>query len=241
MHTKTGIMNLHDYLKCNTLVREELLNYKLFYDLKLAAAERLYHLKIFESTVDVEGFDVMLDDNCKVCRFQLKSKYIASTRILKKIHSVMLLPNKYDANILKINNGLCPSQDNGLVLIDVRVNRAEGTIIQYYYLDFYILFAIARGLFTDKKRNQDKAQKIINEVLDTKSRSSRIDIPISLMLKIKDSASLLAICGFDSTEDFTHRHSFMKIFNKTTETKEDWEIDSFKKIYRDCINSLRVK
>lgn len=234
-------MNIHDYLKDSTLVREELFNYRLLYELKMAAAERLYHLKTFKSTVDIEGFDIMLDDNNKVCRLQLKSRYNASTRVLKEIHSVMLLPNRYDANLLRFNNGLCPSHDNGIVLIDVSHKpELQEPIVQYYYLDFYLLFAISKGLITWKKRQVQKADEILRIILTTKVKNERIKIPLGLMVKIRDTSSLLAICGLDSSKDVTHRRAFMKIFAKNTNRAIDNNgvIVACKNMYVNILSSL---
>ena len=51
------------FLKDNTQIREDLLNLKLFFDLKEASAYSKVHLKIFRSDVDIDGFDIIIDDN----------------------------------------------------------------------------------------------------------------------------------------------------------------------------------
>ena len=47
------------FLKNNTQIREDILNLKLFFDLKEASAYAKVHLKIFRSDVDIDGFDIM--------------------------------------------------------------------------------------------------------------------------------------------------------------------------------------
>ncbi len=57
-------MSLEDYLNTNANLhaREELLNYRLLFDVKLAAAKIGYHLLTYYSDVDHDGFDVIFDD-----------------------------------------------------------------------------------------------------------------------------------------------------------------------------------
>ncbi len=59
--------------KENTDAREEVLNHRLHYDLKIAPAERDYHLLSYIADVDHDGFDVILDDRDNLRKIQLKS------------------------------------------------------------------------------------------------------------------------------------------------------------------------
>jgi hypothetical protein len=213
----------------------------------MAAAEREYHLKIFQSTVDIEGFDVMLDDNQQARRFQLKTRFNAKTRVLKDIHSVMLMPKRRNANLIRFENGMCPTLDNGLIFIDI--NYPTDTFIpdiQYFYLDFYILHSISKGIIPWKTHYIEKSKEILERLLISKRKNQRINIPISLFLKLKNASSLLAISGFDSMDKNTLQYFFMNVF-----AKEITEIDYvaaneeqkqiFKKNYIDIISGLVIK
>src|SRR5579862_2551527 len=57
----------------NTRTRERIFFHRLYYDLKIAAAARGYHLGLFEPDVDRDGFDIVLDDRDQARQFQLKS------------------------------------------------------------------------------------------------------------------------------------------------------------------------
>ncbi|MDY0144144.1 MAG: hypothetical protein RBR97_19865 [Bacteroidales bacterium] len=235
-------MSIQGYLKDFTTVREELFNHKLFYDLKMAAARREYHLKIFQSNVDIEGFDIMLDDNQKACRFQLKTRFNSQTRVLKNIHSVMLLPKRRNANLIRFDNGICPTLDNGVIFIDIKY--LENDIcpkVDYYYLDFYLLHSISEEFISSKLKYKCKAQAILEELLCSKRKNKRIKVPISLFIKLKDASSLLAICGFDSEENNTLQYFYMKIFAKEYEKYETFSNENsviYKNSYTKIINEL---
>src|SRR5947209_9589756 len=68
-------MPLAQYLAAgaNSHSREEILTCRFLYDVKLAAANRDYHLLSHYSDVDHNGFDIILDDLLHVIRLQLKS------------------------------------------------------------------------------------------------------------------------------------------------------------------------
>lgn len=68
-------MSLKKFLNApvNTVTRERMFFNKLYFDLKLAAARRGYHLSVFEPEVDRDKFDVLLDDGDNERRIQLKA------------------------------------------------------------------------------------------------------------------------------------------------------------------------
>ncbi len=57
----------------NLKSRESLINDKLTFDLKLAAAERGYFLNIYIPEVDQDGFDMIFDDQERLTKVQLKA------------------------------------------------------------------------------------------------------------------------------------------------------------------------
>lgn len=75
------------YLKENTQICEDILNQKLFFDLKEASALRKVHLKAFRSDVDVDGFDIIIDNNEDLLlKCQVKSRFDATTKYLVLSH-----------------------------------------------------------------------------------------------------------------------------------------------------------
>ncbi len=66
----------------NSRTKESLVNYRLFYDLKLAAALQGYDLSLYTPDVDRDGFDIILDDQDSVRKIQLKTVSNDSTGTL---------------------------------------------------------------------------------------------------------------------------------------------------------------
>lgn len=237
--------NSSNFLKnsINSLVREEIFNHRLFFDLKKAAATRHYHLKIFSAKVDFEGYDVVIDDNHKIGRFQIKSRLDSKTSVWN-IHKRMLLPRQRNAELMRFDNGLCPENDNGVILIDIKsvINELDDYLVEYYYTDYYIIKSIATGLIHRNKRIVKNANEIIEQLALTKKGSSRINISKSLFVKAKNPSCLLAICGFDSSENKQIHYLIMKLFEDNKIRIKDIETDHTYKAYKNAllceINSL---
>ena len=77
--------NLESFLfkEKNSRTKESLVNYRLFYDLKLAAALDGYDLSLYTPDVDRDGFDIIIDDHDSVRKIQLKNGY-------EKLHNLNL-------------------------------------------------------------------------------------------------------------------------------------------------------
>src|SRR5210317_2265514 len=90
------MMALEDFLneKPNLHAREELLNYRLLFDLKLAAMHVGYHLLTYYSDVDHDGFDLIFDDRHTVRKIQLKTASKVSTTPNWKIHRSIIRPTR---------------------------------------------------------------------------------------------------------------------------------------------------
>ena len=236
------------YLKdpVNSLVREELFNYRLFYDLKMAATMREYHLKIFSATVDFEGYDIAIDDNNIIGRFQIKTRFEAKTSVWN-IQKGMLLPCQRNADLMRFDNGLCSENDNGVILMDIKSphKETEDYLIDYYYTDFYIIKSIATRLIPRSQKSIDNANHIIEQLVLTKNINSKIKISKSLFVKIKNPSCLLAICGFDSSENKQIRYLVMKLFENNKIRIKDIDSSSdflaYKKAFIHDINELIIK
>ena len=105
----------------NTHAIEELFNYRLLYDLKLAAFDRGYHLLTYYTDVDHDGFDVILDDRDNLRKTQLKT--VASDSGTKSwgIHRSILRPVPNNFEPLGFNydvNNPNWGVEGGVILID---------------------------------------------------------------------------------------------------------------------------
>lgn len=229
--------------KANSMVREELFNHRLSYDLKKAAAERAYHLKIFKTTVDFEGHDITIDDNNKIGRYQIKTRFEAKTSSWL-IQKAMLLPRQRNAELMRFGNGLCSQNDNGVILIDIKSpkDNTNDFIVDYFYTDYYIIKSIATSLISRPQKIESKAIEIIDQLALTKSTSSKIEVSKSLFVKVKNPSCLLTICGFDSSENKQIEFLMMKLFENNRiyiqGIEEDSSFRKYKKALQNELNDL---
>ena len=203
-----------DYLKSNTIVREEIINLKLFHELKLAAAARHYHLKIFESNVDFEGFDVILDDNRLTGKYQIKTKWDSNVSSWH-IHRNMLFPRKVEATEMRLDNGaLCSNVEKGVILLDVKEQEVDFSL-DIYFTNFFIIRAVSHGFIKRPIPTRKKATEKLNELLGMVGRpNEKIRIGKGVFVKLKDAMSLLAICGFDNDKDVNPKQTLRKFYKE---------------------------
>lgn len=184
----------------NSHIREELLNLKLFYDLKLEALKVKRHLKIYKPEIDIEGYDIIIEDDTDLARkIQLKSRM--STKCSWEIHRTLLLPAMHNAVDYGFIANHCPTNPGALILFDVlkSADLSKDEII-YYYTDINIISLIALG-YLDKTKYQENARKTLIEL---KSNSKRVKISINLMVKLKNPKSIIKLCGFLNNYDFSN-------------------------------------
>ena len=196
MAKKTTKMNLEDYLKKNTLEREDILNQKLIFDLKEACARNFFHLKIFKADVDTDGFDVMIDDNDQMMiKCQIKSRFNATTSTFP-IHKIMLRPNHYIVGKLGFDYSVCPPDNRGVILIDGYIEN-DNIAVKYSYLDCFLLRAMALGIFKLNSQSKNSAKKLINSVNNGRP-NQEIKVLQSLFFPVSDIQGLLSLMGYSN-------------------------------------------
>ena len=199
MANKTTKMNFEDYLKTrrNTLIREDVLNQKLIFDLKEAGARNFFHLKIFKADVDINGFDIMIDDDDQMMiKCQIKSRFNATTPTFP-IHKIMLRPSHYIVGKLGFDYSVCPPDNRGVILIDGYIEN-DNIAVKYSYLDCFLLRAMALGIFKLNRESKNSAKKLINSV-NNGSSNQKINVLQSLFFPVKDAQSLLSLMGNSPT------------------------------------------
>lgn len=198
-------MTLIKYLKSatNRHAVEELLNYRLLFDMKLAAARNDYHLLTYYSDVDHDGFDVIFDDRIMVRKVQLKTFAKASRTSQWQIHRAVLRPTHDTWLALGFfHPGLIRHTDvgveGGVVLIEYDPNNND-LPVTYYYTDIYAITAIALSHWTRKSRTI-AAAKLLRESLPNQKGTDKIGIAKGLFIKLASASHLLAILGLECDE-----------------------------------------
>lgn len=187
------------YLKSQSIVREEILNHKLIYDLQVSAAKRKTYLKVYKPEIDIEGYDIIVEDTNDFSRkIQLKSKISNKTRW--EIHRTILLPGMHNSLDYGFNETICPTNPGAIILMDLS-NSESIENITYYYTDINILSLYALGYLKTDKKTIELASKKINEL---KTNKKFIYVSQSLFIKIKNADALINLCGFSSKLDFVN-------------------------------------
>lgn len=212
---------MKNYLKNNTQIREDILNQKLFFDLKEASAQSKIHLKIFKSDVDVDGFDIIIDNNDDLLlKCQVKSRFDATTSYFG-IHRIMLKPNYYVFNEFEFSSPSgCPSDNRGAIQIDGDVINNKITT-KYYYLDIFLLRAMELGIFKLTNQTRTKAEQVLKSLRHESGKSNdKIDILQSLFFPVKNMQCLLAIIGFHSEHHGNLSYNILEISKIVSGTSE---------------------
>lgn len=186
----------------NSHSKESLVNNKLFFDLKLAAAQRGYFLNIYTPEVDKDGFDIILDDQDLLIKVQLKTVMAKTTTRSWKIHKSLLRPNPYMCEQLGFE--FSPSgtgYQGGVILIEIEDSVESGFQVKYFYTDIIIICGLRDEIIkiaeAPKKTTMETFMKRINEG----TSHDRISIYRNMFLEAKNPASLLALIGMHNNED----------------------------------------
>ncbi|MCF6459157.1 hypothetical protein [Pseudoalteromonas sp. MMG024] len=182
----------------NSHAKESIINNKLLFDLKLAAAERGYFLNAYTPEVDQDGFDYIFDDKDLLSKIQLKTVMKRANTKNWQIHKSLLRPDMYIAEDL----GFTCTQSHtgyqgGVILIEIEDNN--GLNVAYYYTDIIILCGL-RDKIINKKR--PPSEKVLNNFFGNLVQGTsheKITLNKSMFLKANSPASLLALMGFHNS------------------------------------------
>lgn len=189
--------HLHGFLSdhYNTRTRESLTNFRIFYDLKLAAAMRGYDLSLYIPDVDRDGFDLILDDLDVTIKIQLKSVLKGSNSGPWKIHKSMLRPAPQFCEQL----GFEPSPSGtgvqgGVILmeLDIRDCRIDFT---YYYTDILLITALRLGIVERKPAVHSSTIDTFYKELNNGLSNDKVSVPKSLFIRSRGPEHLLGLMG----------------------------------------------
>jgi len=182
------------YDTSNSHARESLVNNKLLFDLKLAAADRGYFLNAYLPEVDQDGFDIIFDDQEVISKIQLKTVMKGAGTSNWSIHKRLLRPVPHQCE----NFGFEPSPTGegfggGVILIQIDA-ESEFTI-KYFYADVITLCGFRDNLLrVSRPPRQDVVQKFFQK-LSSGAGSEKIVLSKSLFLEAKTPEALLAFMG----------------------------------------------
>ena len=184
----------------NSHTKESLINNKLFYDLKLAAAERGYFLNLYLPEVDKDGFDIILDDQDSLTKLQLKTVMKKAPTTSWNIHKSLLRPSELYCEQLGFESSPTGTgYQGGIILIEV--DGKNGLDVDYYYTDIIILLGIRESIIELNSPPTDKAMNKLFSDLGSGRSHDKVAVNKNMFIKAKNPAGLLALVGLHNTEN----------------------------------------
>lgn len=208
-----GRNDLEEYLFApeNSRSKESLINNKLLFDLKLAAAERGYFLNAYTPEVDQLGFDIIFDDQERLAKIQLKTVMKGTPTRSWAIHKSLLRPTPNLCEELGFEPSPTGTGYGGGILL-MEVAAKEQFTIRYFYSDIIVICAMRDGILNlcrpPSKKKVDKLFHDVNEGLS----HDKVRVDKSLFLEATNPNAVLTLIGLHSTlGDSTWRYHIQKM------------------------------
>ncbi len=196
----------------NSRTKEAILNFLLFSDLKLAAAERGYDLSIFVPDIDQHGYDVILDDSDRLKKLQIKTVLKTANTSSWYIHKTMLRPDIYSCEKLGFESS--PSgagYSGGVILLEIDAKKVPLSVA-YYYTDIFIITAL-RDRIIDRipRRTGTSVMDNFYKAIRNGISHEKIRVAKSMFIKARFPSHLLALMGLHSKESSSWIYNLLLI------------------------------
>lgn len=230
-------MILDEYLKAdsNTVFREKLVNYRLFYEIKLASARIQSDIRIYSPEVDRDGFDMILESDYLLKPFQIKVKTKSAKTSAWDIQKNLIRPLPENVELLGFEES--PEGDGlegGFILVIIDVKDDEIADFVYYYTDVYILKAFELGIIDLPKYSQQIKFDEVIEDFSRGGRNEKVSISKNHLVKAKSIDHLLAIAGLHSR----YNNQFQGVFKNYLKIKINDLDAQNKQIIQEKLNEL---
>lgn len=195
----------------NSRTKESLVNYRLFYDLKLAAALKGYDLSLYTPDVDRDGFDIILDDQDSVRKIQLKTVLKNATTSTWHIHKTMLRPDIEFCEEL----GFEPTQSGtgvqgGVILMELDP-QIKSMDIRYYYTDVFVITALYLGIVNRSPKIRKTIFNSYYKNIMSGSSNDKMPVPKSLFVEAKSPEHLLGLMALHNRINHCWWHHLINI------------------------------
>jgi hypothetical protein len=190
-------MTLYEYLTQpkNSIIREDFTTSTLITELKLSAILKMRRLKIYKQEIDIEGCDLIIEDDSDIARkYQLKSIIFDGQRKSFEIHSNILLPDFNRCGDYGFDNVICPKTMGGVIKILI-IPKDDGTTInlKYEYTDFNVISYYA---------HYEKRKAAVNLLKRLEMKTQRVYVNRDLFIPLANASSILKIAGFFNECEF---------------------------------------
>ncbi|WP_430454389.1 hypothetical protein [Rhodopirellula europaea] len=198
----------------NTHAREDVYNHRFLYDLKVAAANRGYHLLSYSANVDHDGCDIVLDDRDSVERIQLKTKLLQSTTTRwNNIHKFLLRPSYRNWEKFGYEFDATHGVQGCVVLITID-SESPNAPVSYAFTNSIIIALIAAGLFGKSKGTVSAAGRILQSLSSGSSREC-VAVTAEMFVEARNPDNLLALLNLHSQSMTNWRQMCLRYISQT--------------------------
>lgn len=194
-------LSLDQYLKLdkNSVFKEKLVNYRFFYEVKLASARIQNDIRIYIPEIDKDGYDIVLDDGDTIMPFQLIATNNSSKTSKWEVQKNLLRPNPLNCTLLGYEQSSeGDGTGGGFILVSISVNTDTIQSFDYYYTDAYILKAFELGILRYNRNSYEKKIELLIGQLQRGNRREKVVLTKSNLVKVKSVDHLLALADIPS-------------------------------------------
>jgi hypothetical protein len=186
----------------NSHAREDILNNRLLWDLKLSAANREYHLLHYFPTVDHDGFDVVLDDRDTQLKIQLKTKSNESSTTQWSIQKGLLRPRQEHLESFGFSAEPIWGHEGGVIVIVYTYAGDQIANVNYLYTDIYLIYLLSNGKLKQNRQIESASKRVMNQ-LATGGSHDNVELTQGMFLSLANASDLLSLAGLHSDAQHT--------------------------------------
>lgn len=177
--------------------RERMFRHRLLFDVHEAFARANAKVQVYDTEVDVAGFDVILDSLTSIRRFQLKTVASNAKTSVWKIHRYLLAPNIHILNHTPFASDSGGIGYMGGVILTV-IEASERTVkIRYFYTDAFVIAAMQLGIFRPRHPNHARAVEAVFKLMTAPTyHKVLIKLRRCCFWEMSNIDSLLKVAGF---------------------------------------------
>jgi hypothetical protein len=129
--------------------REELLNYRLLYEIKKHGLASGVDYELFPPVIDKNGYDLLIKHGRNMKAFQLKTVAKSAKTSYWNINKKFLRPdNLRDGSLILSNfSADLAGLGGGVIIMEYDFDTNSELKLEYYYFDYQILYFFQKGLF----------------------------------------------------------------------------------------------
>lgn len=193
--------------------REELINYRLFYEIKKHGLASGVDYELFPPIIDKNGYDLLVKHGRNLKAFQIKTVAKTAKTGWWGINKKFLRPNNLRDGGMILSNFTAnmAGLGGGVIVVEYEVDENSELNLEYYYFDFQILYFFQKRLFKWKLKKENYYE-VAASLMDDEGSVFRLKR--SLLYKTNGIKDLLTISRVEPIiEDLTRENTDAWTFN----------------------------